>query len=276
VGWQVGAVQTNAANNARFLLIDPMLVVGTNNANHLPYVQTSTGASNAPTSPRFIFLSSLGPPLPNALISGAHAMIDFIPLWTNLEGALPATATWSSWNGKGSDLLVQRLDLSSSFCQLALINRDATNPFFSIDNSSLTALTTTQQMSGYFLTSTLYQLYQVNTNLQAAQVLLRDCSYAFQAGLWRMDLGSAAYSLGSASGSGYTNLQPLPLQFYTNAQNPSAQNGVLPAKVYNDMTNWMGLYIQYAASGFNKSAAIHAQIQTAATTLTNDTKYLIH
>ena len=136
-----------------------------------------------------------------------------------------------------------------------MTDSDSLPACYSIDNSLLTSNT---PLSTYFLKGTVVNLYYrtpvTNTALQASQVLQQNASWVLSAGLWR----NAPVPV----------IQPSIVQnFYTNGPNPTTL--VYPATVYNDMTNYMGLYMNYAASGFGNTA-IKAQLQATNAILIND------
>jgi prepilin-type N-terminal cleavage/methylation domain-containing protein len=193
-GWQMSAVQTNAASRTvRVLLADPNLTTS------LPYSQTPAGTS-AVGSPRFLLVSSMSAPLPQ--LSGA----DFYALWTNSETAFPAGAGWEDWKAEGataSDLKVKRIDLSASFIRVSLTNAGstvsggkrrrrkpsggtpATPTAFSVDGSAA-VLNPGAGVSGFFLTGTVLDL--ISTNSAVRQVLNQDAGFVFTNGVWSRQL----------------------------------------------------------------------------------------
>ena len=270
IGWQVNAVLINAANNPRVFLIDPKLVIGTTTPNPaaLPYVQTYSGSgNNQPPCARFIILSSLSNPLSTAgLSSGVPTSTDFDALWNNPDNTVPTGTTWNwnPWKDHGADIKIQRVNLGASFNLLTLTVLDTVNPPYSIDSSFVM---TNTPVNAYFLKSTVVNLYYYtnqppaanNIATQASQVLLQDSSWVFSGGLWRI-APMPAYS------------QSIVQNFYTNTPNPMSL--MAPATIYNDMINYMGRYLQYAASGFANPAA-RLQLTNASVTLSTDIGLII-
>jgi prepilin-type N-terminal cleavage/methylation domain-containing protein len=266
IGWPVNAVLTNAVNNPRVFLIDPNLAIGTTTATTLPYQQTSSGAASL-TNARIIIISSLSSPLPAGLGNGVPpSSSDFNTLWNNPDNTIPTGTSWNwnLWKNHGADIKIQRINLASSFNRLTLTVLDPVNAPYSIDNFPQASVTTNTPLNAYFLSGgvvNLYYYYQTppyTTNLQASQVLLQNASWVFSGGLWR----NAPVSV---------NSQSILQNFYTNRPNPYTTN--YPISVYNDMTNYMGLYVQYAP--LFASPTIRNQLQTQAATLGTDIGLII-
>jgi prepilin-type N-terminal cleavage/methylation domain-containing protein len=256
IGWQVNAVSNNAVNNQRVFLIDPSLTT----TMTLPYAQTIRGAGAIMPSARFIIMSSLSSRLPSGLSSGVLASSsDFNALWNNPDNTIPPAGTtwnWNTWTGHGTDIRIQRVNLTSSFNLLTLTVSDPVTASYSIDNFPLSTVTTGTTTNAYFLAGTVVNLYYPTsanpTNLQASQVLRQDVSWVFSSGLWRIaPVPVSSQSIGQT--------------FYTNASNPISL--MSPATIYNDMTNYMGLYVALGASGFNP--AFKTNLQAASTVLSN-------
>ena len=100
----VSRISTNNRGFARAFLIDTNGWFGTA-AGALPYVQTTTGAANAPTNARMMVIGTIGTALPVA--SGKLSSTAFNAIWNTPAGTKPST--WTAWRGKGEDLLIQRL-----------------------------------------------------------------------------------------------------------------------------------------------------------------------
>ena len=259
IGWQVNAVLANAVNIPRVFLIDPT------NTVTLPYTQTSSGAGASPPNVRLIIMSILSGGLPAGLSSGIPASLDFNALWNTPDNTIPVGTSWnwSAWNSHGADIRIQRINLSSSFNLLTLTDSDPSNAPYSIDstnNSSRTFVPPSTTTNAYFFAGTVVNLYYLyypiippnTTNIQASQVLLQNVSWVFSGGLWR----NAPVPVSS---------QSIMQTFYTSAPNPT--NSMSPATIYNDMTNYMGLYVALGASGFNP--AFKTNLQAASTVLSN-------
>lgn len=257
IGWQVGSVQTNARNNPRVFLIDPSLAIGTTTANTLPYQQTGFGASGPPTNTRFIIISSQPGPLPANLTNGVPAPSDFNALWINPNDKVPPGTSWSfNPNGQGADIKIQRINFASSFSHVVLTCLDFANAVYSIDGYPTNTLYPPGgKFDAYFLNGTVLNLYYWSNNtptLQAAQVIQQDASWFFCNGLWRNNrCPSDDLSLSS--------LQAVVQSFFSlNLSN---------SLVYADMTNYMGLYLQWAKVGFQKNDPLHTLLQAATTQL---------
>ena len=257
IGWQLAAVQTNARNNSRVFLIDPNLVIGTVTANTLPY----------PPNARFIIVSSQPGPLPSNLSSGVPGSpADFNTLWNNPDNTIPKGTGWSfNPNGQGADLRVQRINLGSSFCRLVLTPLDPTNAAYSVDGFPATLISPGGKFDSYFLKGTVLSLYFWSNGvptLQAAQVLQQDTSWFFCNGLWRKAPCPSDLSIDT--------LGSIVQNFYNNV----SHNGMNPTTIYSDMTNYMGLYLQYAAGNF-KNGAAQISLKNATTQLKNDVNTLV-
>lgn len=258
IGWQTNAVQFNARNNARAFLVDPNLVIAATTAATLPYQQISSGSHSPPINPRFIILSSLSSPLPCS--SGVPSSSDFNALWNCTNDTVPSGTSWS-FTGQGSDLKIQRVNLASSFVHLVLTDSDPGNAYYNIDSFVVTNGT----LDAYFLKGTVLNLYYGanGASLQASQVLQQNSSWFFCNGLWRNAPCPVSFA-----GLG-TNVQA----FYTSDANPEATT--TPSTIYADMTNFMNLYLQFAAGGFQEPSAAETSLQNAASKIKNDTQNLV-
>lgn len=149
------------------------------NGTALPYVQGLTGSTNQPVTARAMIISSMGTPLPKTL-SGRPDSLEFNAIWATPESGKPST--WS-WEGRGEDLVIQRLDLAPLFHRLVLVNRDPPGSArFSIDSTATEGLGTVVRR--YYLNGTDLGLYDAATNVQRRVLLTQDESFVFQAGRW--------------------------------------------------------------------------------------------
>ena len=266
-GMTSNSVALTARKQPRLLLVD------TNGFGTLtlPYSQTSNGATNVLTNstpPRFIIISSLGKALPTLVgTNGFPSSTNFNALWNAASGTLPSNSgsPWLGWQGNPKDLTIQRLDLAYLFAHLVLNNTDPTNAPFSIDGFPVTNLRPTNQLNAYFLINTVLNLDLGNTNLEAAQVLLRDSSWVFSGGIWRNTSAPASISVVDTVETG--GVDSIVKTFCTNSYNPWSRT--TPMTVYNDFTNYMGVYQQYAAGGFT-NATCRNQLQSCCNQLNNN------
>jgi len=264
IGWQVGSVQTNARNNARVFLIDPTLSIGACTANTLPYQQNNSGASGNPNA-RFIIISSQPGPLPANLTSGVPVNpSDFNALWNNPSDTVPSGTSWSfNPNGQGADIKIQRINFASSFSHVVLTCLDFTNAVYSIDGYATNIIYPLGgKFDAHFLNGTVLNLYYWSNGsptLQAAQIIQQDTSWFFCNGLWRNAPCHGDLPL--------TSMQAMVQSFFS----LSLSNSL----VYADMTNYMGLYLQWAKIGFPKNDPFHTLLQAATTQLNGDINNLI-
>jgi type II secretory pathway pseudopilin PulG len=289
LGMTATAVTNTARGQQRWLLVDSN---GFSNFPPLPYVETSSGITNPfgnGAIPRFIIISSLGATLPTMVSNSYPLQTDFNALWTNQPGTIPQTAPWVSplWSGHGADLTIQRLDLAYIFAHLVLNNLDSSNASYSINGSASLTLgaygTASNSLNAYFLTATVLNLYlTTNNNLEACQVLNHDSSWVYQGGGWRNQPGPAPTAVATNSITvtntvtvgGCLDNDPGDCcrqfnwqRFCTNTVSRWATCN--PTTVCNDFTNYMVLYQQYAASGFNSSSCRN-QLQSCCSHLNTD------
>src|ERR1043165_9165279 len=189
----------------RSFLIDTNLWIGSTNGL-LPYIQsqrthgtgtTSAGLEVPGLNLRMMFLSSLGPTLPSP--------VDFNTVWNTSDGSVPSG--WpATWAGKGLDLRIQRMDLTSLFHRV-ILNPIDTVKFgsFAIESGVVVTATTnvTQVVSNsWFLHGTTLRLCDTNNGSSVVEfkaVVQSDTSYVFEDLAWR----------GLLSGHG-TNSTPVP------------------------------------------------------------------
>jgi hypothetical protein len=96
----------------------------------------------------------------------------------------------ASWNGRGDDLVVQRVDYAPLFHRLVLVNRDTNNSAsFRINEGSAVAVVNTAPpnvgLDLYYLDGTVVSLCDGNGGPMTKLVLARDVGYVFEAGFWR-------------------------------------------------------------------------------------------
>jgi type II secretory pathway pseudopilin PulG len=254
----------------RVFLIDPALQVGLGSSpSGLPYVQanfvTSTSSPMMPTNPRMMIVSSLGKPLPGALVSGVFGTVGngyFADLWNAIDGTIPNDAVWTGWTGDPADVFVQRINLTPLFFHVVLGRYNSANDgYYAVDPiPAVTSPTLATTVDGYFLRGSVLTLY---TNSSAAGmdtklILNADTSFVFEAGVWRSSI------LGS-SFSGSYGVGDLVQQFIQATPNVNATTKV-PANnqqilVANDMLKYMSNYNVWAYSNnYSKSSAAYSTL----------------
>ena len=144
----------------------------------LPYVQDTPGVATRPASARMMILSTIArPALPSLSAS------DFATIWSTANGVKPSAL--SSWGGKGEDLCIERVDLSSLFRKLVLLNLDPTwSAPYAIETNSYVSLSTGSGATGYFLDGTIVTFYRTNGVIQSREILQQDSSFVFVNGKW--------------------------------------------------------------------------------------------
>lgn len=274
MGQTTNAVTYNIRGGQRILLVDTNGFAGTS----LPYVQSSSGAANPVTNstpPRFMIVSSLGTALPAALGTNQYPKsADFNALWNTAAGAIPTNSggAWTGWTGSPSDIYVQRIDLAYLFTHLVLNNNDPTNAQYRIDSNPVVNLSSGGTLNAWYLTTTVLSLYLANTNMEAEQILLHDCSWTFSGGGWRTMpapavstnlISTVLVSIDPCDSCRQLNCQI----FCTNTCNP--WSGTYPSNFCNDMSNCMSLYMQYASTGFTNHT-VRNQLQSCCSQINNN------
>ncbi len=256
VGWQIGAVLTNGFNgNRRILLTDPNSTVNL----YSGYSQTPSG-TNLVDKVRIIILSSLSRPLPGIQAS------EFDSLWSIPDDTRPTTTSFASWDGSGPDLKIKRINLSPVFVHVVLQRVGTNIARFAVDGA-VTNLNPSAPLDTYLIQNTALDFYTNLTQIEASQILQRDCSWICQNGIWRSSPGSYVV----ASGGAYENLEPVTQAFLNKASNP--KSGMSPSTVMQDMTSFMDLYVPWAAGGF-QAGSLENQVKAANTALTGDLSQL--
>jgi type II secretory pathway pseudopilin PulG len=280
LGVDTASVTTNSRNLQRCFLIDPALQIGTNAAGVLPYSQTNTipvlaagGLIAQPSSPRLMLVSTMGTPLPSFIASGTVSSAVFTNLWNWTDQSPTPPAGWpASWNNRGTDLVVQRLNLGPLFVHLSLQNYPPQPNFAQQGRYAIDGLVTNVPFLGldaYLVKSTLLGLLQEGAAgpLQAEQILTRDATFFYVQQVWRgtinfgQDIANSPphdVAIGSefAATAAAFNSSPY------NINSPATPKGVL----YN-ITNFMNTYSLWATSGF--TGVIGFSVTNAETSMTN-------
>jgi len=179
-------VALNSAGNARRLLFDPALRIGTNATQALPWTQSWAGATNL-VSPRAILVSSLWDTLP---VLAADATT-FSNLWNTVPDGVPAG--WAaSWDARGADIKIKRLDFGLLFRRVVLENEDGlrTAPYSINTTNALTSVPTGERREVFFVLNTPINLHfypnlaSSATEVLGREYLAQETSYVFENGSW--------------------------------------------------------------------------------------------
>lgn len=175
-------VRSNDRRNARVFVIDGALRVGTS-SGIAPYLQGTQG-SILPVSPRFLILSNLDPAKTIPVSNGVLAAADFSQLWNTPDQSVPTgwSGRWAESNA-GSDLKIQRIDLSALFHRVILNCSSNPAPYFSFGSGNTVRLTSSG-FSAYYLEGTVLKLYDSNENLETQQIIQKPASVTFENGSW--------------------------------------------------------------------------------------------
>jgi len=274
LGWQISDVLLNARRQPRVLLIDPAIT----NTFPLPYTQTWNGvASSVPLALGVVLISSVSVPLPAGLVSGfASTTQAFSNIWNAAENAVPAG--WS-WNGRGEDLRIARINLGTLFIPLALNYEPyltgATNRGrFTIDNSTTNTLPTLPSFVGQYLMGTVVGLHHhagTTGTLQARIVLQNPSSFFYQGAAWR---GQSFLGRGMRPTSAM-DLQAAHDLFIASPPNTEAQGSpqATPTLVVGKLTAYLQQYVAWRNAGYPNS---HKALDNAHDDLDSATSDLLH
>ena len=244
LGMNVSDVATNPRRKSRIFLIDP---TGWCNG-HLPYAN-STGTPTLPSNARLMILSNLGSKdVP--LASGYPSPADFTNTWNGADGTVPNAGSWSGWTntgGKSSDVLVQRINLSTLFVSLSLIsNQSPSRCYYSIDSAinpdSVVSIT------NYFLRNSVLRLYNRTTNNLESQLILSDnTSLFFYRNVWCSQWAPATNTFAGVDDklfSLWQNLSAISTGFYWAPAYPTAT--VSQADLLQDFMDYFDAYQAWA------------------------------
>lgn len=263
LGWPPATVAGNARGNARVLLVDPALQVGTNTAATLPYVQGLYGAATL-AGTRMLVVSSLGAALPAIMSSpGTNATRVFDLLWNAPEATEPDGWTWGgTWN----DILIQRLNLRPLFAQVVLNNNSPFTGRFSVDVTNSHVALPSNPYSSFYLVRSVLGLHgdapSQASRLQVRQVLqdvstvtnaspYQLCpSFVYDQGLWR---GRLFMTPAPPRHSG-RDLQAAYEIFMSGPPNVYKVGSVNQASVTWSMYMFMSNYVLWAQNGFSNGA----------------------
>jgi type II secretory pathway pseudopilin PulG len=259
--WAMRAASQISVNDrgfARAFLIDPSGWF-TNYPAGSYYSQNSSGTSPRPVNARVMVVSTIARDLP--VSSGRPTSASFSDIWNTPP--LQKPSTWTSWNGSGEDLTIQRFNIDSLFHRLILANRDnSTQPAFSIDSTSALSTNAVSHngpgLDSYYLDGTVVSLW-VGSTLTNSFVLNSDISFTFDEGMWRAQLAGGGSAGGG--GSGPNNFGPAANAFVrcgtANTKGADTQ-GVLTgfASFMYSYTIWANEcpHFQTTASGYPQTA----------------------
>src|SRR5439155_19179772 len=162
-----------------------------------------------------------GRPLPAGLASGVFPY--FSNLWNAADGMVPSDPAWSGWTGSPADVIVQRINLAPLFLHMLLNRYNTTNTgAYSVDGLPAVSVVT---VDGYFIRGSVLGLYTnyFSTNPVARQILTRDSSFTFEAGVW---VGSLSGATTGTNNAGVMNVGDVVQQFMTAPPNVNAQNPI--------------------------------------------------
>jgi type II secretory pathway pseudopilin PulG len=287
LGVNVSSVTTNARNNPRCFLIDPALQMPPL-AGTLPYAQSNTvmvmatsGQINQPFSPRVMIVSSLSTLLPSFINNGTASSAVFNNLWNWSDQSAAPPAGWpANWNNRGTDLVVQRINLAPLFVHLTLQNYPPPPIYNNQGQYAIDRLATNQVPSNgvnaYLLKSTVLSLLQdgAGGTLQADQILSKDASFFYIQGAWRgtIDFGTNTTQWGSQAAAMGSVFVATAQAFAASPFNINATATTTPPMVVNAMSNFMSAYIGYANNNIPVTGARSAQstMQTYMINLVNN------
>jgi type II secretory pathway pseudopilin PulG len=179
MGVSANQVSLNPRNNPRLLVVDPALAIA---GGGLPYTQGVYGATNTfpRTNLRLLIFSSLNLALPS------RGTFDFNTAWSTPDKTKPAD--WTTWQGAGEDLIIQRVDFTPAFHRVILnhIAAVAPNPRFSIESGGVASSIRQVRniLDSWYIESTVLCLYDTNSVLRMKGVIQADTSFVFQDSSW--------------------------------------------------------------------------------------------
>jgi hypothetical protein len=265
----VWSVTNNSRNIPRYFVVDPTIQIA---GGVLPYDQDkmfpagASGRINQPVSPRVMIVTSLSlspsRQFPSFITGGTQpTSTQFNNLWNWTDQSANAPSDWStSWNGYGTDLMVQRVNLTPLFVHLTLQNYpppplSGSPGQYTFNGGAVNVVyDTPNNVDAYILKNSVLTLRKdagSGGGIQVDQVLSRDASFFYIQQVWR---GTVAYgtninqsTLPVAVGSAFLATAQA---FVTSPNNTSAQYAVTPPMLVNTMSNFMAAYIAYANAGF--------------------------
>jgi hypothetical protein len=236
----------------RIMVVDPQINIG---SGSLPYTQ-STNGTTLPINARIMFLSNLSLNTNNPAIPAdiASDPVKFQQVWDTPDRAVPPG--WpSSWNNKGENLKIQRLELTSLFRRLSIQVTYGTYAWISIDGSPPFPVTNSHR---FYFYGTDIGLYSIGgTNLFHREPLFDDIVYIFNGRYWTTDPEDAKDPY---SDQGQQNsIAQTVNQFLTAITNPNAKFGTSQEYLVNDLYYFMYLYSRWASDNFTNYGSLNME-----------------
>ena len=262
-------VSTNTRNRARAFVIDTdgFSPIG------LPYDQTSDGVSAPPSRARFMILSSLGS-MNLPVSSGPLSKNDFSAIWDTPPNNVPSTwsATWN--NGRGDDLIVQRINLSPLFVNLILTtnNSTANYAYYSI-NLGDTNTVGVGGINAFFIQGSVLNLFSnvvVNPLPDSQQVLQRDTSFVYDQNVWRTCITSI-----SLANTNIPDFSGIVNGFVNAGIRTNSNDNTINRQVAQDFIDYMAAYINWATNSIPFSTSKQPVVD-AWTTMMIDVNNLVN
>jgi hypothetical protein len=127
---------------------------------------------------------------------------DFIATWnwdTGLSTIKPTTGAWGAWLGKGSDVIIRRLEMKSLFHRVVLVNRDVIlnggsgqTAYYRMNGlpvaSPASLGTANPIIDSYYIDGSVLALYTNGASgpgLSVSEVVKKDESRIFESNAWR-------------------------------------------------------------------------------------------
>lgn len=232
-------IAANKLGLARVLIPDPTMVVGAAQGGGLPlpYVQASEG-SVRPKNVRYVLISSTWQPLPEMSSSL------FQELWNLVDGSVPSS--WpAEWQGHGSDLHIQKIDLTPLFCRFVVNNLDpAQSAQWRVEVAEPVSVAPKQIKETWYLKQTAVDLFGTNGVITVRLHLSDDISLNFAYGHWSQEARRPPLT---AQGE-FASLVQLVLNF--NPPPDPNKFGTTVRDILSQFYTFMWYYTVWAGEGF--------------------------
>lgn len=272
-------ITTNGRHFARAYLVDTNGWLGANLPTSGYYAQSGAGTT-VPTGARVMLVSSLSAALPVA--SGRPGTVSFNDIWNTPPNSIPTT--WTTWKGRGEDLLIQRMNLQPLFSQLILVNRDRNNAAAYVLSGQTNLVSSRSCFTASYISGSVVGLGSTNsgtTNLQTSCVLSGNASYVFENGYWGMQIKTGPNPF-STNAPVWMNFNNIAQTFVAMPENPDAggnnAKGGDQQQVLAAMTDFMliyqlwannphGRFTTYSIGAGTNYDSIYSYLQSAASML---------